>query len=121
MNYLMTSHLNSQLEVRVMRRVKAVYWFKRLAAPLLVKPALLAAFFGALWFKVSVINVIQNAAPLGEPVSFYYFVAAAFRDAELAVKFLAVGLGFVTVWLMIDITKNISFGRFYRLALFRFR
>lgn len=120
----MTSHLNSQIEVKVMRRVKAVYWLKRLAAPLLVKPALLAAFLGALWFKVSVINVIQNAASVGEPASLYHFFSAAFRDAELAVKFLAGGLGLVAFWLLLDIAKNVyslPFGRFAKVSLFRFR
>lgn len=118
----MTSHLNSQLEVKVMRRVKAVYWLKLLAAPLLVKPALLAAFLGALWFKVSVINVIQNAASLGEPVSLYHFFSAAFRDAELAVKFLAGGLGLVALWLFLDIARNVyslPLGRLTRISFLR--
>lgn len=113
--------MNYQMTNNIMLRVKAVYWLRRLTAPLFIKPVVGGAFLGALWLKVSLINVLQNAVSVNEPVSFYNFVVAAFRDAELVVKILALGAGAFAILLAIDITRNVAQMSWVRAPFLRFR
>ena len=106
---------------QIMIRVKTVYWLRRLTAPLFIKPVIGAAFLVALWFKVSLINVLQNAASVNEPVSLYNFMVAAFRDAELVVKILALGAGIFAILLAVDMVKNLAHLRWVRVPFLRFR
>lgn len=101
-----------------MTRVKFIYTLRRFGAVVAMRPTLLAIFLAALWFNVSLIDVARNAIALGQPVTLYHFGVAAFMQAELMVKVLAVGFGLVSVWLVLDLARNFNFSRYIKVPRF---
>lgn len=103
--------MSKNLEQAVNQRVRTVYYLRLLAVPVFFKPFFLVILFSAIWFKVSVTNILHNAMAIGSPVSIYRFGTAAFSQTEWAVKLLVLGLILVAVWLLIDFARKIPLSR----------
>lgn len=90
-----------------MIRVKAVYWMRRLTAPLMLELYLCALSISALVALVSVPHIVANILNAGAPPSeLSYFIASVLHTAP-AVQAILFVASIAFVFLIKDIAKNI--------------
>ncbi len=100
-----------QLKEDVMRRVRAVYWMRRVFNFETLKGAVFALSCLSVIYLVSVPNVIANMSRLSDLWEDVRYLTSAFMHTSVAVE-AALLAGLATgLWLAVDIVKNLTFDR----------
>lgn len=98
--------VNKKLRNKIMRRVYAIWLFRRLSGPFAVELFFLGALSFGLSVYVSIRNVVNNTPSVFSPGAVAGFFASAFYQAEMIVQILFVGILASAVFLLKDI-KNL--------------
>jgi hypothetical protein len=93
-----------KLKKRIMRRVYAVWFAKRITSPFVIKFVVLILFIFRMGSYVSFSNVVANMPSFAS----YGFFWSAFLNTETALKLLLVGVFLLAVWLLRDIKISFS-------------
>ena len=114
---------NNCLEVKVMRRVRVVYWCWQVTRPAMLKVWALCGFGGFLLFQVSLFSVWANSPSMTHPGEFSRFVMFAVRETEWIVKLGLVGLSLIGLSFLIPALQSIHvrplLSRHFRLPFLR--
>jgi hypothetical protein len=93
---------NNALKSSVMRRVRMIWFLKRLISPLFVRGYILAIFTWQLFAQVSIANVIHNAPGLSNIPKNLPFFTDAFIASDLIVKIYMGGAMIIGMWFLAD-------------------
>lgn len=91
-----------------MRRVKMIYVFRRLTHPSLIKVTALVFFGTIVTLKVSLLNVYYNTPRWNDAEGLYNFYLSAFKQTEIVIKMMVVGLAAAGSWLMKDLAGKLG-------------
>lgn len=97
------------LEVKIMRRVRVVYWCRQITQPVALKVWALGGFLGFLLFQVSLFSVWANSPSVASPSEFSRFLVFAVRETEWVVKIGLIGLSLVGLSFVLPLLKNLNF------------
>lgn len=97
----------SQLNMQVMRRVKFIYWTKRVYHSVTLKLFLLGMTVVATTLYVSLPDIILNMPSLADIQSMWKFVFSAFANTGMKVQLLSLLSLSILFWLGRDIVRNI--------------
>lgn len=95
----------SELQDRIMRRVRIIHAAKRLASPVFLKIYAIAFLFLGVVREISLGSVIQNIPK--DPALQVNFLTGAFLGADTAVKLVTIAGAFLFLWLAKDILSNL--------------
>mgnify|MGYP001565821644 CR=1 FL=1 len=98
---------HEEMKNTIMRRVWAIYLFRKVASPA-VRAGILAASIIILIGQVSVPNVVQNAYNVSDVMGLMTFMLSAFLDTSALVQLALLAFGVVVLLSVIDITKRFS-------------
>lgn len=97
--------MKESIKVRVMRRVLAVYYLRKVLNRFVLKTGILLLSTVAFGSLVHVAKVFENMPQLSDVTGMVSFGLQAFINTDLLVQSVLVLLGAVTLWLMRDIVK----------------
>ena len=100
--------IHQQFKQKIMRRVWAIYFFRKATSPIAVQTYALSFLIWQLFVYVSMPHVLANMPSIEKPVELFNFMAASFVKTELVVQVLAVGTISLLIWLGRNIFRNIS-------------
>lgn len=100
-------NISQNLKSKTMRRIYAVWFFKKLTSPFVVELFFLAAIFFGLTAYVSLKNIFNNTPSVFSPGAVAGFFASAFYETEMIVRVLFVGMLASLAFLLKDI-KNLA-------------
>lgn len=112
--------INQNLKNKIMRRVYAVWLFRKLASPFAVELFFLGALSFGLSVYVSIRNVVNNTPSIFSPGAVAGFFASAFYQAEMIVQILFVGMLASLIFLLKDVKNLISRLLFKKKETFQF-
>lgn len=98
---------HSIIKRNVMRRVRFIYFSKKVLQPRFIKLGLLLLFLLAQSWFVSIPNIVSN---LGNPMrsidTLYVFVVSAFMNTEITVQLLSVAIAIVGILFVRDFIRG---------------
>lgn len=108
--------MNHTLRKRIMRRVWALYLWRKATSPVAVQTYVLSFFVYQLFLYVSMAHVVANMPSMLRPAAFVEFYFNSFVNTELLVQMIAVGVLSLGSWLIRSITRNVRAGSLARHA-----
>lgn len=105
-----------QLTAIIMRRVHAVHFMRRVFNPVTVKGAVVAVSLVALFFTVSIPDVIGNMSRLSITEEVGYFLQA-YTHTSFIVESAIVLAAAVGIWLVLDIVNNVRHSHSFKFRL----
>lgn len=112
--------INQNIKNKIMRRIYAVWFYKKLTSSFAVELFFLAAIFFGLTAYVSLKNIFNNTPSVFSPVAVAGFFASAFYQAEMIVQILFVGMLASLIFLLKDVKNLISRLLFRKKETFQF-
>ena len=102
---------NTLLKTKVMRRVKFIYWTKRLYHSYTLKVFLLGISGASATLYVSLPHVIQNMPSIADVASLWRFFSVAFLHTSMPVQLITLFAVGVIVWLAADLARAVRESR----------
>jgi hypothetical protein len=90
----------------VMRRIYAIYWWRRISGSPLAKMTVLGIFVGSELMLVSVIDVYNNARGLSDFNKMIGYLFHAFTGTDLVVQILSIAASLIVALGVRDLIKN---------------
>lgn len=97
---------NPNLKKKIMRRIYALWFYKKITSPFAAELFFLVAIFFGLTAYVSLKNIFNNTPSVFSPGAVAGFFASAFYQTEMIVQVLFVGMLASLIFLLKDI-KNL--------------
>lgn len=94
-------HVN--LKKKIMRRVYAIWFFKKITSPFVVEMISFVALLLWTTVYVSPANVLNNLPSISSPFPVANFFISAFSETELITKILFIGMFVSVIFLMKDL------------------
>jgi hypothetical protein len=111
------------LEIKIMRRVRTIYWCRQITKPGMLKAWALFGFSGLLMLQVSFFSIWANSPSMTHPGEFSRFLVFAVRETEWIVKLGLVGLSLISLSFLIPALQSIHvrplLSRHFRLPFLR--
>lgn len=96
------------LKKKIMRRVYAIWFYKKITSPFALELISFAALLLWMTVYVSPANVLNNAPSVSSPFPAANFFISAFSETELITKILFIGMFVSAIFLMKDLRITIS-------------
>ena len=97
--------MNESIKIRTMRRVMGVYYLKKVFNMVTLRLAILTLMTLAFGSLVHVAAVFNNMPQLTDVSALVHFGYSAFFNTDVAVQFVVLGLGLLTMWLARDVIR----------------
>jgi len=94
------------LKQNIMRRVRFVYWTKRILRPIYLKAGVLSICLAAVASSVSVVSIARNFSHVNVGVALQFMVSA-FVNTDFLVKILVIGIFVMALLLIRDIYSSL--------------
>jgi hypothetical protein len=98
-----------QLKNKIMRRVRFVFFAKKVIRPVAFELAFIVALLCLETFLVSIRHVITNASGMHDIIGLSNFFIVAFMKTEWTVKALFLGMVFVAIAFLRDVYKGLAY------------
>jgi len=98
-------HVN--LKKKIMRRVYAIWFFKKITSPFALELISFAALLLWMTVYVSLSNVLNNVPSISSPFPAANFFISAFYETEMIVKIILIGMLALLIFLMKDLRITI--------------
>jgi len=109
--------MENNLRKKIMRRVWALYVWRKATSPVAVQTYVLSFLVYQLFVYVSMTSVVANMPSIMRPGAFFEFYFNSFVNTELWVQAIAVGVLSLGSWLVRNIIRNIGAGQLVRHSL----
>ncbi len=97
---------NSKLKSRIMRRVRTIYFLRKVINPFMIKLYAFVAFFVSVSSLVSLPDIIRNTKNISGIEQLTIFTTSAFSSTELTVQILSISIAFVAIWILFDLVNS---------------
>ena len=99
---------NIVLKKRIMRRIWALYVYRKATSPVALQTYLFSFLTWQLFMYVSMPSIVANAPQLSHPLAFAEFYFNSFINTEFWVQAIAVGLMSLGIWFVRNSIRNIK-------------
>lgn len=103
-----------QQKNEIMRRVKTVYFLRKVTQPLFIELLLLTLSFGAVSFMVSIPHVLRNLSMLPALPAYAAYLFEAFIKTQTIVQLTLVFAFIALILVIVDLGRNIRHTGFSR-------
>lgn len=107
---------NTALHKRIMRRVWAVYVYRKATSPMALQTYIFSFLTWQLFIYVSMSSVMANMPSVKTPFAFVQFYFHSFINTEVWVQAIAVGFMSLGIWFVRNTVRNMKAARYPKVA-----